>query len=90
MEKITLYRSVRPDGGVTTSPRKPDGTYTTLYRLVAADGCILTNGSSTAECVDTEAPEAWTEIEDVQELAPEARAVLSDLDAAYREGVDSL
>lgn len=88
MQKITLYRSVRANGGVTTSPKKPDGAHTTLYRLVADEGKTLTDGSRTAECVDTDAPEAWTEIPAVpEELTVEAKAEAFDAIAEiYEEG----
>lgn len=61
MQKITLYRYNRPDGGVSISPVKPDTEYTELYRLVADEGCALTDGLNHAECVDTENPDIWTE-----------------------------
>ena len=65
MQKITLYRYSRPDGGVTVSPIKPDLEYTELFRLVADEGMTLTNGESVTSCTDTDNPEAWREIEDV-------------------------
>lgn len=88
MEKITLYRSVRADGGVTTSPRKPEGAYTVLYRLVAAEGMTLTDGSTKTECVDTERPEAWVEVAgEVEELTTEEKAAAFDeIAGIYEEG----
>lgn len=62
MQKITLYRYIRPDGGVTVSPVKPDAKYTVLYRLIADDGMELTDGVTKTTCVDTDNPDAWTEI----------------------------
>lgn len=62
MQKFVLYRYTRPDGGVTTSPVKPDVDYTELYRLVADENMTLTNGEVTASCTDTDNPDAWTEI----------------------------
>jgi hypothetical protein len=62
MQKITLYRYNRVEGGVTISPVKPDVEYTELFRLVADEGCILTDGVNHVECVDTDSPEAWEEI----------------------------
>ena len=66
MQKITLYRYTRPDGGMTTSPVKPDADYTELYRLVADDGMTLTNGEVTTPCTDTDSLDAWTEIVDIE------------------------
>lgn len=88
MEKITLYRSVRADGGVTTSPRKPGGAYTVLYRLVAAEGKTLTDGSAKTECVDTDRPEAWVEVTgEAEELTTEEKAAAFDAIAEiYEEG----
>lgn len=61
MQKITLYRYNRPDGGVSISPVMPDTEYTELYRLVADEGCTLTDGTNHVQCVDTDNPGAWAE-----------------------------
>lgn len=63
MQKIIIYRFIRPDGGVTVSPVKPDGEYTEMLRMVADEGYILTNGVTTTSCCDTDNAEAWTEVE---------------------------
>lgn len=76
MQKITLYRYNRVAGGVTISPVKPDVEYTELFRLVADEGCTLTDGVNHAECVDTDNPEAWEEI---------AEATDTDYQNALRE-----
>lgn len=64
MQKITVYRYIRPDGGVTVSTEKPGADYTELYRLVADEGFVLTDGSTTIYCTDTGNPDMWTEIAD--------------------------
>ena len=61
MEIITLYRYSRQNGGTTVSPNKPDAEFTNLYRLVAGDGKILSNGDEQVFCIDTETPGQWTE-----------------------------
>ena len=66
MQKITLYRFIRPDGGVTVSTVKPDGDYTELSRLVADEGYVLTDGEKFTSCTDTDNPGAWTEIPDTE------------------------
>lgn len=66
MRKIPLYCYARPDGGVSVSPVKPDAEYTELFRLVADEGYTLTDGANCAACVDTDNPEAWTEVEDTE------------------------
>lgn len=66
MQIITLYRIIRPDGGVTVSPVKPDGEYTELYRLIADDGMVLTNGETVTACTDTNTPDVWAEIVDAE------------------------
>ena len=66
MQKITLYRYTRPDGGVSVSPVKPDAEYTELFRLAADEGYVLTDGNTTTHCIDTDSPEAWTEVEDTE------------------------
>ena len=66
MQIITLYRYIRNDGGVTVSPIKPDREYAETFRLVADEGMILTDGENFTICTDTENPDAWTEVEDIE------------------------
>ena len=72
MQKITLYKYQRVDGGTTVSTVKPECDNTIMYRLVADEGKILTNGETTACCVDTDTVDMWTEIDAPEEDAPEA------------------
>lgn len=85
MQKITLYRYTRADGGVTVSPVQPDGKYTILYRLVAEDGYTLTNGSTVAVCVDTDEPDKWTEIVETDMDETAAKAAAYDVLMGVRE-----
>lgn len=64
MQIINLYRYTRPDGGITVSTVQPDTEFTPLYRLVADEGMLLTNGSTTTSCVDTTDTSVWSEIVD--------------------------
>lgn len=66
MQAVILYRYARADGGITASPVAPtDGiAYDILYRLIADDGKVLTNGTSTTACVDSASPDGWSEIDD--------------------------
>lgn len=66
MQKIVLYRYIRPDGGVTVSPIKPECEYAELFRLIASDGCILTDGETYATCTDTNNYSAWDEVEETE------------------------
>ncbi|MBQ2949284.1 MAG: hypothetical protein IJD94_10005 [Clostridia bacterium] len=85
MEKKMLYRYMRKDGGVTTSPAAPpEGTeYDTCMRLIAGEGMMLTDGERIAPCVDTDDPEAWVEIDAPDEDVNEAAA--EDYQAALEE-----
>ncbi|MBR4930759.1 MAG: hypothetical protein IKZ00_08180 [Bacteroidaceae bacterium] len=67
MEIKTLYRYGRKTGKITVSPIKPDCEYETLYRLIADEGKILTNGETEACCVDVESSDGWTEVEAPEE-----------------------
>lgn len=67
MQTITLYKYKRADGGTTVSPTKPSGEYTGMYRLVADEGKVLTNGEITATCADVESIEGWSEIDEPKE-----------------------
>ena len=74
MLRIPLYRFTRPGGGVTVSPVMPDTEYTQLVRLVAEEGCILTDGTTVTACVDTDNPDAWTEVPELSEVEEKAAA----------------
>ncbi len=67
MQTINLYRYTRADGGVTVSTVKPDGEYTELYRLVADEGMVLTDGATKTSCVDTTDVSVWSEVVDNQD-----------------------
>lgn len=82
MQKVTLYRYTRPEGGVTVSPMKPDAEYSVLYRLIADEGMELTDGVIRTTCTDTENPDAWNEV--VAEDDPNA-ATAEDYEAALAE-----
>ena len=67
MQIITLYKTIRKDGGVTVSPHKPEeGTpYTEGIRLVADEGKLITqDGENLYYCIDTESTEGWYEVEE--------------------------
>jgi len=80
MQTIKLYRFIRPDGGVTVSIIKPETEYTELYRLIADEGKILTDGNDFVCCIDTNNPSIWSEIPDAGDEATEA-----DYQGALRE-----
>ena len=67
MQIILLYRYNRHGGGVTVSPVKPEGEYTELFRLVADEGMVLTDGITTTTCVDTDDATKWHEVEAQEE-----------------------
>lgn len=64
MQIIPLYRYTRSDGGVTVSIVKPESDYIELFRLVADEGKVLTDGSTITACIDTDSSSAWSEIID--------------------------
>lgn len=70
MQKITLYRYARSNGGTTVSPKKPDCEYTETYRLIADEGKILQNGDTQAVCVDTNDTTNWVEVDCVEPEEP--------------------
>ena len=73
MQRVTLYRYTREDGGTTVSLNKPDSDYTESTRLIADENYILTDGMEFTPCVDTDNPEVWIEVEDPgePELVPD-------------------
>ena len=71
MQIINLYRYIRHDGGVTTSPIMPldDTNYDIRYRLIADEGKMLTDGVNVTACTDVISPDGWTEIDDLSEMS---------------------
>ena len=70
----SLYKIIRPDGGVTISTAQPDGDYVPYLRLIADDGKVMTNGTVKAPVVDVPDGDQglWEEIDDEdQEMTAE-------------------
>lgn len=67
MQIITLYKYERADGGITVSPTKPKGEYTEMYRLVADEGKVLTDGETMTSCTDTTEVDKWQEVDAPEE-----------------------
>lgn len=81
MQTIPVYRYTRADGGVSVSPVRPEGEYTELYRLVADEGMVLTDGVNYAACTDTAKPELWYEVVDPgdEDETEDMRSALQEL-----------
>ena len=96
MQIIPLYRYKHSEGHISVSPIKPEGAFTVLYRLVAEEGHLITNGVVAAACMDVESAEGWTEIPEPEEeetIPGESYGEmipLTDLESAYRNGVNSI
>ena len=63
MQIINIYRVIRPDGGVTVTPNKPDNYEKVMYRIVADEGKELVNGDVRTSCADVESTDGWVEVE---------------------------
>ncbi len=62
-----LYKTIRPDGGVTVSPNKPfDGVeYTESVRIIADGGKLITlDGTNLYPCIDADCADGWYEVEE--------------------------
>ena len=68
MQTITLYKYTRADGGTTISPIKPNCEYVPMYRLVADEGKVLTNGEIETPCIDAYTVEGWYEVDEPVEI----------------------
>ena len=67
MKTITIYKRTRANGGVSVSTVRPlRGEFTEVYRLIAGEGKLVTNGEITAACIDVESTDGWYEIDDSQ------------------------
>ena len=67
MKVIPLCKFIRPDGGVTVSPIKPEVEYSEMFRLVADEGMILKNGEVETTCTDVLSADGWEEVEAPEE-----------------------
>lgn len=85
MQTITLYRYTRPDGGITTSPIKPDTPFDLRYRLIADEGKALTDGTTVTACTDTDKPDVWTEIDAPDDPENPNAATEADYQAALEQ-----
>lgn len=85
MQAVNLYRYNRTDGGVTVSTVMPDCEYTLRYRLIADEGKILTNGTETAKCVDTDTLDGWEEIDNFETDEEQYKAALNILGVETEE-----
>lgn len=67
MQVKPLYKYTRDDGGTTVSLDEPDRPYTVLFRVVADEGKLVTDGAIQAPCIDVESTEGWVEIDAPEE-----------------------
>lgn len=71
MQIIPLYKYERDNGGITVSPMKPDGAYTEMFRIVADEGMVLTNGDISTSCTDVDSLDGWKEVEGGEDISGE-------------------
>jgi len=68
---LYIYQMIKPDGkkkitkSLTERTDKGD-LIGTEYRLIADPGKVLTDGRTVTNCIDTDAPSQWTEIDEPQ------------------------
>jgi hypothetical protein len=66
---MTIYKYIRPDGGVTVSPVKPACDYTEMVRIMADNGKMLTqDGEALTSCTDTDSADGWYEVDEPKEM----------------------
>ena len=89
MEIKTIYKYKREDGGTTVSPNKPEGEYSELFRVIAAEGKAVTqDGTTFYSVIDAESTEGWQEV-DAPEYDEEAAATQDVMDSETQDGADS-
>lgn len=68
MVKKDLYRYVGRNGIITSLVHLDDAKYYPMYRLIAEDGKMLTDGEQTVKSIDIFAEDLgkWIEIDDGQ------------------------
>ena len=67
MIKKNLYRYIGRNGIITSLVHLEDAKFYPMFRLIADDGKILTNGDQKLKSVDifTEDFDKWTEVDDL-------------------------
>lgn len=83
MQIITVYRYIRNDGGTTVSTVKPEVECEELYRVVADEGFVLTDGVKYTYCIDTAELFMWNEVADVDDNNSEVSAEVITKAHAY-------
>ena len=84
MEIKALYRYVRPDGGITVSPIKPNCDYSEKYRIIAGkDKSVTLNGIDLYKSYEADFFEGWYEV-DNPEIIDEDIQLLREKAKAYR------
>ena len=64
MKIKALYRFKRADGGITDSPRKPEGEYTERVRIIADEGKLVTrDGVKLYSVIDADSAEGFYEVD---------------------------
>ena len=78
MRIVDLYR-YNQDGEVIVTPNPHnESDKVSLYRVVADEGMLITNGDIETCAFDTENPEEWTEIVDKNYIPYEENEVSED------------
>ena len=77
---ISLYKTIREDGGISVSPNETDEPHG--YRLIASDGMAVKKDDIIAQCIDTDSVEGWEEIAYTEKAAEkeDMRSALSILE----------
>lgn len=68
MTKTILYRYEREDGGITVTTEKPNSPHTTLFRLIADVGKMVTlDGVDLRTAVDVDSVDGWYEVDEEED-----------------------
>lgn len=75
-----LYKYENTDGSYSISPvRREEADEPYMFRAIADDGKVLTDGTNITPCIDTHTPEIYTEIDEPPEPpAPTPEEELQD------------
>lgn len=87
-----LYKYIRPDGGVTVSTIEPEVEYTPMFRCIADEGKILTDGENFRGMMDIDNYDGWYEVNvsidddgTITVLPDEDDATIADYEAALAQ-----
>ena len=73
MTIVNLYRYETEKGIVITPNKREETDEPYMFRVIADEGKLLTDGTNTMPCIDTHTPDIYSEVDDPEYEEPEEK-----------------